>query len=64
LQAAGYSTWSLMQAAVRDRFAGGKLVVTFALILAATVTVSSAHSQAPCCIPAYDTSRAQAQPYC
>lgn len=41
-----------------------KLVVTLALILAATATVSFAQSRPPSCIPYYDTSGAQTQPYC
>ena len=41
-----------------------KLVVTLALALAATITLSLAQSGPQSCIPHYDTSGAQAAPYC
>jgi len=41
-----------------------KLVVTLALALAAATTVSFAQSRPQSCIPHYDTSGAQAAPYC
>jgi hypothetical protein len=41
-----------------------KLVLTLALALAAAATVSFAQSRPQSCIPHYDTSGAQAAPYC
>lgn len=41
-----------------------KLVVTLALALAATTTVSFAQSRPQSCIPHYDSSGAQQAPYC
>jgi hypothetical protein len=40
------------------------LVVTLALALAATTTVSFAQSRPQSCIPHYDSSGAQVAPYC
>jgi len=57
LQAAHHSTWLLMQAAVRDRFAGESRWWHSRLF-------SSAQSRAPSCIPDYATSRALTRPCC